>query len=395
MVIVLTINIFSLEALRNDLNDNKYNNMLKLNKNIVPTWAINWVNKTYVLPEYIWYIQTIVVDWAVAEEHTFEHDTVELTSAPSSSITISYFSREQRDVTWNWEVTMWDLIDDVYDEIGRKQISKVYNRERVQKELNKTIGVIMDDVPERSRIQNYSFSEINWIKINRTDNTNNISVESSYPLDIEGSFLVAESTSSFLWTNKWTYYNYFNFDWTKFDVVDNTLVSDTWLVDAIVGHKLGAWIEKISTVYVEGQEYQYVDNRDFTMTSRGVFTTMKDYEWNSYLYLPWNDKTTTTVVKFLPDYAKVNNDEDVLNIEYRYTRVFIYWVIYRILASREDDRWQYYKNEFTEELKKYRGYKAKNVRKSKSRIGFGSTYDRTSTWVVYNPIPTDVYDQYL
>jgi hypothetical protein len=105
---------------------------------------------------------------------------------------------------------------------------------------------------------------------------------------------------------------------------------------------------------VNGVKLEYIDSRDFYMDTADRFTIIKDYQGNEYLYLPFNSKTYTCVVKYIPDYAIATHDEDILNIPYRYTRAPVYDVTYRLLASREDDRWAYYEKQFEKAYDKYK-----------------------------------------
>jgi len=357
--------------------------MLKLTNDIIPSWDIDGINLEYVLPNYIWYIVDVIVDWVVVTDYTFLHDTLTLTVAPATTITTSFFYREERDIMGNGEVTMGDLIDEVYDEIGRKKYTKIYPKEKVRRDLNKSIWVLTDNTPERSRIQHYSFKGLNWLTVSVEWHTVNLTKPETYALPIEGSFFVG----------KWLYYNYFDYDGETFTV--------SWadLIDAndkmIIGHRIPTWVSKISEVYLNWNKIEYIDSRDFYMDTASHFTIVKDYQWNEYLYLPFSSAEYSCVIKFIPDYVLTTVDEDVLNIEYRYTRVFVYDVASRLLGSREDDRWQYYKEMFNDEYKKYKAYKAKATNKTKSKIWFASTFWERDTRRVVEILPENVYDPYL
>jgi len=357
--------------------------MLKLTNDIIPSWTIDWINTTYVLPNYIGYIVDVVVDWVAVTDYTFLHDTLTLTTAPATSITTSFFYREERDVMGNWEVSMWDLIDEVYDEIGRKQYTKIYPKEKVRRDLNKTMWILWDNIPERSRLQHYSFKGLNWLTVSSDWHTVDLTKPETYTLPIEGSFFVG----------KWLYYNYFDYDGVTFTV--------SWadLIDAddkiIVWHRIPYGVEKISEVYVNWIKLEYTDNRNFYMDTANFYTIVKDYQWNEYVYLPYSSQEYSCLIKFIPDYALTTVDEDVLDIEYRYTRVYVYNVVYRLLGSREDDRWQYYKQLFDEEYKMYKAYKAKATRKTTSKIGFGSVFWERDWHRIVEMLPEGVYDPYL
>ena len=357
--------------------------MLKLIQNEIPSGTIDWVNIEFKASSYIWYIQTITVDWTPTTDFTFEHDTISVTVAPVASISISFFSREERDILGNWEVTMWDLIDEVYDEIGRTNYSKIYPKEKVRRDLNKTMWVILDDTPERSQIQHYSFKGLNWLTVSVDWHTVDLTKPEAYALDIEGSFLVG----------KWLYYNYFDYDGSTFTVSGADLI-DAW-DKMIIGHRIPYWVERVSEVFVNWIKLEYIDSRSFYLDTADHFTIIKDYQWNEYLYLPFNSVEYSCVVKFIPDYALTTIDEDIINVPYRYTRVFVYDVCYRLLWSREDDRWQYYKALFEEEYKKYKWYKAKATRKTKSKIWFASTFWERDTRRMVELLPEWIYDPYL
>lgn len=348
--------------------------MLRLNNNIVPTWLINWSNTIFQTSEYIGYITEVVVDWAVVTNFTFSADIITVPVAPVSSILISFFSREERDIEGNWELTMGDLIDWVYNEIWRKQYSKIYPKERIRRELNDTIGIMYDNIPEASRVQQYSFNWLNWLRvINQLNNI--ITPHTSYTMDIKWMFLA--------WEN--VLYTYYGYDWNTFTVMwDLTKVWDYMNV----WHRIPYWVSKVSEVYVNSQKLEYVDSRDFYIRSEGVFTIITDKEWNQYLFLPFSSREYTAVIKYVPDYAYTTTDEDILNIEKRYRRIFIYDVTYRLLASREDERWQFYKIELKELERKYRSHKANATRKTKMKVNI---WERETQWKVYNILPTNIY----
>ena len=357
--------------------------MLKYDSNVVPSWDIDWTNKTFIMPNYIGYMVDVIVDWDSVTWYTFLHDTVTLDVAPTTSITGSYFYRAERDIMWNWEVTMWDLIDEVYDEIWRRQYTKIYPKEKIRRDLNKTIWVYLDEMPERKQIQHYSFKWLNGLTVTIEWHTVDIERADSYNLDIEWVF--------FVWD--WLFYEYFDYDGEVFTISWADLI-DTW-DEILVWHKIPYWVERVAEVYVDWVKLEFIDSRNFNMNTYWNYTIVKDYQWNEYIFLPYSDKEYSCVVKFVPDYAKTTVDEDILDIPYRYTRVFVYDVCYRLLASREDDRWQVYEKLKNEEKKIFKAYKSKTIRKSKNRIWFWKTYDWTSSVRYIDILPDDVYDEYI
>ncbi len=357
--------------------------MLKLIENEALENIIDWNNKTFKTSWYISHIQDVVVDGAPIGTYTFKGDEITLEVAPVTSITSSFFMREERDVAWDWITTMWDLVNDIYDEIGRTNYSRIYPKERLVKEVNKTIWVLFDEINSRDRLQHYWFKGLNWLKVSVDEHTVDITKSESYPLAIQGTFLVG----------KWLFYNYFNYDnWTF-------TVSWTDLIEAydriIVWHRVPYWVNKISEVYLNWIKIEYIDNRDFWMNTRNRYTLMRDYDGNEYLYLPYSDKEYSVTVKYVPDMTIMSNDDDIINIEFKYTRVVVYDVSYRLLASREDERWKYYVWELEKMEKKYKGYKAKATKKTKRKIEISPTSPYYDMRRVSDILPDGAYDQYL
>jgi len=357
--------------------------MLKLITDEVPSWAIDWTNKTFTLASYIWYITLVIIDGTIVTGETFLHDTITVLNAPNTSITVSYFSREERQILGNWEVTMWMLIQDLYDEIGRSNVSKIYTKPRLRKEFNKTIWMMNDEAPEQSRLQHFSFQWINWLKVAVNWHTVNLTTKQTYWMPIQWSLMV--------WFG--IYYNYFGYDGQSFTLSGADMIKSYDRI--IVWTRIPYWINKIAEVYVNSVKLKYVDNREFYMDTVDHFTIIKDYEWNSYLYLPYNSKLYTCVVKFVPDYTLTTLDEDIIDIPYKYTRAFIYDIAYRILASREDDRWQYYKKQALEETKKYKRYMWKWTAKTKWTIWLANVFEEREARRMSDFLPSWVYDPYI
>jgi hypothetical protein len=358
--------------------------MLKLIKNEVPVWAIDWVNTNYTASWYISLLDSVVVDWVAVDLTlvTDLHNQITVPTAPVTSITISFFLREERDIEAEGLVSMWDLIDWVYLEIGRKQYSNIYSKERIRDELNKTIKRIFNQSASNYRLQQYWFKGTNWLIVSPTWNTIDISTPASYNLDIEWAFLV--------W--KWLFYTYFDYDGVKFTVSWDDLIDSYDRI--IVWHRIPYWVDKPSEIYVDWFKYEYVDNRDFYVDSRWVYTIFKDYQGNQYLFLPYSTKEYTVVVKFVPDKDIKRFDEDTVDIPYEYTIVPIYEVVYRLLASREDERWQFYKSELVDLKRELKWYRAKANFKQRAKIWLAETY-----WVPNNrdiqQLPDWVYDEYI
>lgn len=357
--------------------------MLKLIENEALANTIDWVNKVFKTSWYISHIQNLVVDGVEVDAFTFKHDEITSDIAPTTSITASYFMREERDVAGDWITTMLDIVNDVYDEIGRTNYSRIYPKERLIKEINKSMWILFDWINSRDRIQHYWFKGLNWLTVSIDEHTVDITRAESYNLPIEWSFLVG----------KGLYYNYFDYDNGVFTV------SGTDLIEAydkiIVWHRIPYGVDRISEVYVNGIKLDYIDSRDFYINTIDHYTTIRDYQWNTYLYLPFSDKEYSVTVKYVPDGTIMTNDDDIVDIEYKYTRVIVYDIAYRILASREDDRWKYYEAQLEKMEKKYRWYKARATKKTNRKIWLAPVFDFRTTRQLHDILPDGVYDPYI
>ena len=120
------------------------------------------------------------------------------------------------------------------------------------------------------------------------------------------------------------------------------------------------------------------------MNSVETFTVIRWKDGNEYLFLPYSEDEYTLSVKYVPDQTIFVNEADVVDIELEYTTVIAYDVLYRLTASREDERTNYWYRELYWDwarnpwlLKEYRNFKAQQVKRNRWRIGFASPYQET------------------
>ena len=328
----------------------------------IPVWIINWTNKSFELDYLISHIDSLLVDW-VESTYTFSANQLTTTAAPTTTIVVKYFARDEFDMEWNWEVTFWDLIDLTYEEIWRKVYSRIYKRDQIKAKLDSSIWRLFHKVQSRNRLQSFSFKWINWLSVSVDWNSVDISKEDSWLLEPIWNFLVWDGI----------YYDYYDYDWIKFTVAWDDLI-DSW--DALlVWTKIPYWVEKISEVYVDWIKLRYVDNREFYINSNWVFTEFKNRKWERYLYLPYSKQEYTCTVKFVPDRKRFSFDNDIVDIDYDYREVPVYEVAYNILSAKEDDRWQLYKQKFNDLLTEYKAFKKSATVKTRTRIKISSPYE--------------------
>ncbi len=349
--------------------------MLKLIKNEVPVWLINGTNKEYKTSKIIWRIQSVVVDNIIVTAFTYDGIQINLVVAPTSSIKINYFYRDVAPVRAMWDVTVWDVMLGFYRKIGRVNddgsvpvnINKIYPQDYVISEVRKSAKRITNKSPETNRVQQYTMVTNGGNIVTWTDNTaNTITLEQSLENDIVGMFMIEGGTT----------YEYYSFTSWEYQVkdVDISKIGDKvifWL-------KVPYWVQKISSVYVNGVNIDYIDERMFNIFWT-KFTIMNDQQGNRYIFLPYSDKEQiVVVVKFIPDVNSLLQEEDLIDIPEEYMDVIIYDVLYRLLQEKEDERWQVFKRELWDGrrewmLYEYQMFIRSNISKTRNKIGFAKT----------------------
>ena len=315
--------------------------MLKLIENEIPTWDIDSSNLEFEVSNIIWTIKSIYVDWTLVTWYTSNILTITLEVAPTTSILVNYYYREVSAIRWTWEVTLWNLKDDFYRIIGRlnedwsvpTNLNRLYPEDYVREQLRKSIKRIWNRVPNRTFLQQYSFISINWYQSTWESEDYIVTVKEKLTEEIAWMFM----------TDKAVTYEYYNLSWNTFQTADVAL-TEPW-DRIIVWHRIPYWVKKISSVQINWDTYDYIDERDFDFSADWYFTTVKDFQWNNYIFLPYSEDERTYTVKYSPNLWDISQDNDILDIPEEYTDLFVYDVAYKLLRDKEDERWMWLKEE--------------------------------------------------
>jgi len=360
--------------------------MLKYKANETLTWTIDWANEVFVSDNYIALVDSIIVDWTTltVADYTISRYTITLVTAPVTSIILNHFYREELDVVWTWLVEFWDITQEIYDELWRSSVSKVYKKERIEWMINKSLKRIINKSPEKSKVQHYALKGINGMKVESVTSDSLWGWAIQW-VDIQWAMLVGDNI----------YLPYTDYDGSTFTTQVQDVVESGDYV--IVGHRIPYWVQKVSEVYVDWFKLEYVDSRDFRMSTVETFTVIRGKDGNEYLFLPYSETEYTLSVKYVPDQKIMVNETDVVDIESEYTTVIAYDVLYRLTASREDERSNYWYRELYGDgqrnpwlLKEYRSYKASQMKRNRWRIGFASPYKNVPVRTV-NEVPNGLY----
>ena len=339
--------------------------MLKYKANETLTGNIDGVNKIYISDNFIAKVDSIIVDWVALSEWDYSVDryTLTLNTAPTTSVILNDFYREELDIIWDWLVEFGDIIKEVYEELWRNELSKVYTKNRVISMINKSIKRITNKTSEKASVQHYALEWLNWFKIS------NLTASWMNWSNIQGVWV---EWAMLAWDS--VYVPYTSYDWTSFDAI---LWVDTILKNwdkAIVGHRIPYGVQKPTSILVNNTPLDFIDNQLFTTNSVWVWTIIKGKDGSNYIFLPYSETSYTLVVKYVPDRDFLINETDIVDIPYEYTTTIVYDVLYRLLLSREDDRMQWYKTMLYWDrqepwlLKEYRTYIKEQIKKTRGKI---------------------------
>jgi len=101
----------------------------------VPTWAIDWVNKTFILLNTPKFIDDIFFDGAIYTTFVLVDKTLTLVDAPTTSLFVDYESTTA-EVIVDSTVTYWDIKNKVWNLLWQKSTSTSFSNAIVWDEIN-------------------------------------------------------------------------------------------------------------------------------------------------------------------------------------------------------------------------------------------------------------------
>lgn len=313
------------------------------------TWVVDGVNKTFNTIYDIFKIEEVYVGWVSYRGVSHSWNTVTFNDAPplwSWQPSIDYFETTTTPPPTEWDVTLWLIIDDVYDKLVQERVS----------------GWVPNDVYKEGQIKNFIIS---WWRKMKNKRVQNFTI-SSYSFRKARSF----TTSSKDWANinigewsdipaswkialdNWAIIDYNSYSWW-------TIYTDWWVWEEgsmfTFWYKLPSTVLKPSEVLVWGRVLEYEDQREWTAHSNW-FTIV-----DGYLFMPKDITDNVVVVKFIKKHPVLSADADIIPIEFEYFDVLSYYALYKICQLVEDDRWQAFKREWQETERDWKSYKSRSV----------------------------------
>lgn len=107
----------------------------------------------------------------------------------------------------------------------------------------------------------------------------------------------------------------------------------------IIWQRIPTGVKKIIGVRIEWEELENINSEEFTINNSCSFTVVRDFNWNSYLILPFSTDPQNITVKFIPDKNYFTEDFEVVDIPEEYADTIIYDTAVKLLRQKEDERW--------------------------------------------------------
>lgn len=353
--------------------------MLKLTSNTGNDiiWSIDWNNTIFKVKWIIWAIDSVSISGNILskDSYKFSQDTITLETAPQSwdTISVDFYKREINQVSWNWEVTLWRIVDKFYRTIWRvnpnwiipQNILKIFPKDYVTESLRLSYKKIHNSWPETVRQQQYSFLR-QW-GFDSFGITENVSDSDRLSDDILGIFMISD----------WVMYDYYWIENWRF-VTSQWNISKTW-DKVIIWNKIPQWVKKVISVIVEWVEYDNVNEEDFNIFCNCSYTIVSDFQWQEYILLPYTNEAKRVVVKIIPDYTFFSHEDDIVNIPEEYIDVIVYDTAIKLLMEKEDERWADFQRLLWDWrsgwlLSEYRSFIKSRVKKPKWKIKIPNNY---------------------
>lgn len=320
--------------------------------NEIPSGVVDWVNKTFTVINEIYRIEDFYLGNAPYRNIAFSWNVITLAEAPPiwAELSVDYFWLSGTPSPSSQWVTLWGVINDVYEKIGNwqkrtmsGQPNKVYKEWQIKLSIISALAHLRNIMPRRNNVLQYNFNYIKWLSA-KGYNANYVTIWEIVWVPSSGVYVISNSTI-------WNYNTYSSWRlngaiWVNYKSWDKVLL---W-------YKIPSWVKKVSEVLIDWIALKYVDQREYTISSHD-YTIVKWDDW-LYLVLPYLSENWICTVNYIPDYWVPTNDGDILDIEYEYTNLLSYCALYDLYSNLEDTRVNMAKQRYDEELKKFNAHKS-------------------------------------
>lgn len=331
--------------------------------NEIPSGAINGVNTAFTVLNNIEKIEEVFIWGAAYRSLSFTWNTITLNDAPPTGATISvdYLVADPSPTPSPYaSPTFLEVIDDVYEKLWQnpdnKATNKTYKLNQVKLGINAGLKRIKNMRTYIDEIGEYSF--------NKTKELSAIGYNASYVEIWEDISNIPSSGVYLLGNTKIVSYSSYNL-WRLNGTTGITYKNG----DVVrVGYRVPTSVKKISEVMINGMVLEYADWREYT-TSSNKYSLYKNTDNTSYIFLPYCNDNVVVTVKYVFERDLLENDSDLINIEWEYFELLSYYTLWKLYEDREDDRADRAKRQYETLLREWKAYKSKAVDWIKNKIG--------------------------
>jgi len=291
---------------------------------------------------------------------SFNGNVVTLQDAPTvgtGAPSIDYFTAGIESPTVVSGKSLWQMIADIYSDIGEKSTSLRYPIDMVRRYILEELPLHLNmKTNPMKKVNNYSFNLAISPTVTSYSATSipvsNIGDEAPAlgKLVIGSGSIISYSTRT---TTEFT-----SLAWNAYSYKEGSKVN--------IGYKLPTGVKKVSEVYIDGKLCGVVDFRNFNPTIEYSFAV-----FDGYIFLPYiREEGKVCTIHYVVDTVIPEDDSYNLDFEKEYMGVIRYAVEVKLFTFREDDRLGNVVGIYKDSIKKYKSYISqqtvgtKNVMKS-------------------------------
>lgn len=322
--------------------------------------TVDGVNKVFTSPQPIDAIEDMRLGGVSYSDFSFTQGstTVTLTDAPTTGTGapyVDFFVYGVTPVPVGTTVTFKDVRDSLYLKIGHESTSEQFPVALVDEALNEASRVLNNGrLNPKLKLSSFSFNPTGDILVSEWD---------GMKLEV-GTIPTGTPATGAIIVSYASPVPYTGVTSTAFTGLSGMNFVPKASANVNVGYALPSSCKKVGKVWVDGTDYSYMDFREFTnglqshnSRTRRFTVWMNPADSQEYLFLSTGIMGDSVVtVHHTTVNAQYDSDEDVVDFEPEYRHVIVLYAAYKVLQSREDDRWQTFKQEYAEEYQKYKAY---------------------------------------
>lgn len=320
--------------------------------NETPSWVVDWINKIFTTANNIERIEEFYIWGSSYRDLSFIWNVITLTDAPAigMSVSVDYFKEDLTPTPTSSDVTLWEIIDDVYSKIWQNRTwNNVYKEAQIKNHIVREFERIKNKKLLPNKTRSYSFNTSVWLTA-KTYNSSYIEIWSNIK-NIPSNWVAILSNSVLVEYTSYTDWKLISVPWVEYK---------PWS-QVVVWYKIPSWVKKVSEVLIDGAPLEYADIREYSISSK-YYTITTSSNWDKYIILPFfGNWEKIATVNYYPTQLLAAIDADIVDIESEYLEVLSYYALWKTYEDREDDRADRAERSYRNLLKEYRAYISNNT----------------------------------